>query len=397
LEKHGWFVNCPTIRPRIVASVAVASHAISCLMLLAGSVDAAGTADDVLLLEHGGRVHGQWQNRDKGPEDNYVISLPDGGQLTLSPSQVQRAIVEAPRAIDHDELQPAWGSGQVREHWTKRHLYIESRGYQRHAGRWRVPQDIQVIEERQESDRIEKDWLRKLRQWRAMLTTDASREGYRKIAAVTDPMAVPALRQLLREERFRQPKLLYIDVLGSIGGSASALALVEASLQDPDEEIFHASLAQLVRHRPPHVIKPYVESLTDEQNTRLNRAAHALGRLGDQSVISPLIDVLVTTHYVVLQPKLKARTATFVNSAPQDANAPFSGTGFSSNQPPLVLVHTYRNEEVLASPDRAERREFWIRPAGMALLAGQPEPAQRTERRCASRPTRRRRLGSAKS
>lgn len=347
MEKHGLFVNRQPLGPRIVAAIAVTSHAIGCLMLLVSFAGAAWAADDVLLLEHGGRVHGHWQNRDKGPEDNYVISLPDGGRLTLSPSQVQRAIVDDPRAIDHAEPQPAWGAGPVRGHWSTRHLYIESRGYQRHAGRWRVPQDIQVIEERQETDRIQKDWLRKLRQWRAMLATDASREGYRHIAAVTDPMAVPALRQLLREERFRQPKLLYIDVLGSIGCSASALVLVEASLQDPDEEVFHASLAQLVRNRPPHVIKPYVESLTDDHNTRLNRAAHALGRLGDQSVISPLIDVLVTTHYVVLQPKLKARTATFVNSASQDASAPLGGTGFSSNQPPLVLVQTYRNEEVL--------------------------------------------------
>jgi hypothetical protein len=315
--------------------------------MLATWACAVSAADDLLLLKHGGWIHGHWENRDKDAEQNYVIALPEGGNVTLSPSQVQRIIARECWESTPSQAEDAPQFEQIDEHLGTRPHYTQSRGYQRHAGRWRTPQDIQLIEERQEIERVQKEWLRKLRQWRTMLGTDSSPEAYRNIRAVTDPMAVPALRQLLAEERYRQPKLLVIDVLGQIGDRASWLALAEAGLRDPDEEIFHASLAQLIRHRPPHISKPYLDSLNDRSNIRVNRAAHALGRLGDPSCMVPLIDALFTTHYVVLQPKRKGRTTTFVRSADPTSSTPWGGIGFSSGTQPLVLGQTLRNEEVL--------------------------------------------------
>ena len=58
-------------------------------------------------------------------------------------------------------------------------------------------------------------------------------------------------------------------------------------------------------HRTPKALG----YLKDENNVRLNRAAYALGRLGDKTVRSRLIDVLVTTHYIVLPSKSDAYTA----------------------------------------------------------------------------------------
>jgi hypothetical protein len=320
---------------------------IAWLAMLASWAGAVSASDDVLLLTHGGWIHGHWENRDKDAEQNYVIALPDGGNVTLSPSQVQRIIDGNRWEVSQSETQDAPQFEPIDARLGTRPHYTQSRGYQRYAGRWRTAQDIQLIEERQETDRAQKEWLRKLRQWRTMLGTDSSPEAYRNIRAVTDPMAVPALRQLLAEERYRQPKLLYLDVLGQIGHRASWLALAEAGLRDPDEEIFHASLAQLMRHRPPHISQPYLDSLSDRNNIRVNRAAHALGRLGDPSCMVPLIDALFTTHYVVLQPKRKGRTTTFVRSADPASSTPWGGIGFSSGNQPLVLGQTLRNEEVL--------------------------------------------------
>ena len=366
---------------------------VRCLAALVALCCAPLAAEDVFVLEHGGRIHGRWENRDKDPEENYVIALPEGGRLTLSPAQVLRAVVEDPRLDeyrqivakaedtvaghlgvaqwcrqqgledrrrihlqriielepDHADARRELGYTQIRGRWVTRQQYMESRGFERHAGRWRLPQDILIIEERQESDRVRKDWLLKLRRWRAMMATDGAREAYRQVAAVADPMAVPALRQLLAEEPYRQVKFLYIEALGRIGDQASALVLAEASLRDPDEEIFHASLKQLVRNQPPHIAKPYLDTLKDSNNARLNRAAYALGRLGDRSCIAPLIASLITTHYVVLPSNPNTHTATFARPAGSGSAGPMGGTGFSSGAPPPVIARTVRNEDVLQS------------------------------------------------
>lgn len=298
-------------------------------------------ADDVLILEHGGRIVGRWENRDKQPEENYRIALPEGGGLTVNAAKVQRVVAgqAEPRPMLEEDSSPRrWVHGTQR---------MESRGYVRHGSRWRMPQDVQLIEEREDLDRRQKEWLQKLRHWRGMLATPQARQAYEKILAVNDPMAVWALRALLRDEYARQVKLLYIHVLGDIACQASVQALVEISLQDPDEEVFYASLAELVRLKPPQVTSLYVESLTHSNNARLNRAAHALGRLGDPSCMAPLIDALITTHYVILPPRFKARQTSFVRSEMPDGSSPWEGTAYTSQDSPIVLCHTFRNEEVL--------------------------------------------------
>ncbi|MCL4205825.1 MAG: hypothetical protein KJ000_25355 [Pirellulaceae bacterium] len=366
---------------------------VGCLAALVVSYCAPLPADDVFVLENGGRIHGRWQNRNKDPDENFAIQLREGGRLTLSPAQVQRAIVEDPRLDeyrqvaacaedtvaghsemaqwcrqrgledqrqihlqriieldpDHAVARRELGYTQIRGRWVTRQQHMESRGFERHAGRWRLPQDIQIIEELQESDRVRKDWLLKLRRWRAMMATEGAGEAYRQVAAVADPIAVSALRQLLAEEPYRQVKMLYIEVLGKIGDPASTLTLAEASLRDPDEEIFHACLKQLIRNQPPHIAKPYLDTLKDGNNVRLNRAGYALGRLGDRSCIPPLIDSLITTHYVVLPSNPNTHTATFARPAGSGSGGPLGGTGFSSGEPPPVIARTVRNEEVLQS------------------------------------------------
>ena len=49
-------------------------------------------------------------------------------------------------------------------------------------------------------------------------------------------------------------------------------------------------------------IVPYVQALRSKDNVIVNRAAEALGTIGDPEAISPLIDALVTTHKYLIQP-----------------------------------------------------------------------------------------------
>ena len=140
--------------------------------------------------------------------------------------------------------------------------------------------------------------------------------------------------------------LLYVDALERIGTPPAIDALVDGTLQDPDEEIFHACLEKILRLRPPNVEKRYVAALRDEINLRVNRAAYALGQLRETSVLSPLIGALVTTHTIVIPKASDAYTATFART---DGGSPLGGTGFSAGGEPLVISQTVNNQEVLTA------------------------------------------------
>jgi HEAT repeat protein len=223
------------------------------------------------------------------------------------------------------------------------------RGYQQYDGRWRLSQEIALLEKEKAVEQSEKRWLVQLRTWREMLATEDSRQAYRLISAVRDPHSVNALTILLGEEPYRQIKLLYVEVLAEIGTPAALETLFHATLYDADIEIFHASLDEIVRLQPPHISRQFVEKLKDQENTCVNRAAHALGRLNDKSVLSPLIDALTTTHYVVIPKQTDNYTSTFASPGPGMAPgaSPLGGTSFSAGGETKVIPNRLNNQEVL--------------------------------------------------
>ena len=366
------------------------------VLAAAGVPDRAPCHADEFLLRNGGRIHGTWLNRKQGVPQQYEIAVAGGGKLTLDGSQVRQAILQNaneesygrtfsqyPDTVegqwrlaewcrvnglknrrrqhlrrvvelepDHVDARHGLGYSQVRGHWVTREEIQRRRGYILQDGRWRLPQEVVLLDQQQAAERTKKNWLVQLRRWREVLGTEDARVAVGDISAVRDPRAVGALAVLLNEERHRQVKMLYIDVLAEIGGPQVVKVLLDASLQDGDEEIFYASLDKIVRLDPPHVAAKYVETLKDENNVRVNRAAHALGRLQDKSVLSPLIDALVTKHYTVIAKRSDNYTAGFTNpalSGPQmgSPSSPFGGTSFSAGDETKVITHIVSNQRVL--------------------------------------------------
>jgi hypothetical protein len=355
---------------------------------------------DIFVLQNGGRIHGTWINRQRDEPDQYEITMAEGGRLVLRAAQVRQVIVEniglaeyqhsvsrQPDTIDGHwqvaewcrarnlkdqrefhlrrilELDPdhagaryGLGYSQVRGEWATREEVLRRRGYEPHDGRWQLPQETQLQEERQTLDRAEKHWFATLRRWRETLATNEAAQAYENISAVRDPHAVKALGALLRQEPYRHVKTLYIDVLAVIGDALAVKTLVDTTLQDPDEEIYHACLDKIVRLQPPHVSLRYVEMLKDPNNVRVNRAGYALGRLQDKSVISPLIDALQTTHYVIIPKQSDAYRATFLTPTGTGAagapggsppTSPLGGTAFSAGDETKVFPVTVTNQQVL--------------------------------------------------
>ncbi len=357
-------------------------------------------ATDLFVLRNGGRVQGVWLNRQTSEPAEYAVRTDEGVVVKLPATEVRWAMPRDPVTTEYEQLlercpdtveghwqlaewcrthglkaaretqlqrilrldpnhgpaRRALGYSELRGQWVTPDEVQQQRGYRRYAGRWRLPQEIDLLEASQAVESAERRWLVRLARWRQLLNTAVARDAHQSFEELRDPQAVPALASLLQREPYRQVKLLYLDALERIGTAAATDAVITWSLQDLDEEIFHACLEKVLRAAPPLAEQRYLAALKDDSNLRVNRAAYALGQLGDAGVLSPLITALVTTHYLVIPKTSDHYTATFGSTDGGGAGGgSLGGTGFSAGQQTRVIPQTVRNPEVLTALIRLSR------------------------------------------
>jgi hypothetical protein len=349
---------------------------------------------DVFVLESGGRIEGEWLNREEQPLTRYLVRR-GKTTLTLPVGQVREAIRQSPAASeyarrsataadtaegqwqlaewcrkhnlsaerqahlrriieldpDHQAARGALGFQFLKGAWVTREGYRREQGYELYRGKWRTAQEIDILEDRGRTELAEKEWLGRLRRWRRDLDDrEKSREAYAALAAIKDPIAAAPLGEFFAREHVRAVKTLYAQILAGLNTPAAIAILAERSLADPDEEVFYACLDQLARLHPPHVGDRFVAALKDNNNIRVNRAATALARLDDKTAISPLIDALTTTHRQV-----------FSNGRGGDSTAATfssSGTFVKQGDGPKLLVAHVQNQAVLDALARLSGANF---------------------------------------
>lgn len=343
-------------------------------------------AADTFLLESGGQVEGEWLNHDEQPVTRYLVRTKAGVTVSLQPLQVREHVRSLPAEAEYERIAPTFRDN-VQEQWQlaqwcsqhrldahrRRHLeriieldpnhrqarallgyaflngqwvtkeeHKREEGYELYRGRWRRPQEIELLERRSKREVLEKEWLARLQRWRKMLDTDKAQQAAQSIRAIDDPLAVAPLSTMFRKERVRAVKTMYADVLASINTRESVAFLIHASLNDADVEIFYYCLNKLVALQVPRLADEYIDSLRDASNERVNRAAAALAEIGDRAAVSPLIDALVTVHQRVLPGKS--------GIGPDATAATFGSDGsanISQNEGPQVQIARVQNPQVL--------------------------------------------------
>jgi hypothetical protein len=358
---------------------------------------------DVFVLTNGGRVQGRWLNPDDGPPAVYQIETPSGGRILLERKQVQQVIRQRQAELDFERIAPSYadtvddlwalaqwcrthrlvqqrdrvlrrileldgeyaparyalGYQQLNGQWVTTQEWRDREGYVLYRGRWRLAQDVELLEAERKRNALEKDWAQRLRRWREQLDTDKARNARAAIQAIKDPVAVKPIADEFRQEPFRAVRLLYVEALGQIASDAAVKFLIFASLNDLDEEVRVACVEEIVSLNPPGAAEKYIDALKDKNNVRINLAARALAQLGDRSAVGPLIDALVTTHEIVLrQPgrSADAITTSFQqggggSSVGSGGGSPFprSGTEFSTGEQQQVVRRTVPNSDVLTA------------------------------------------------
>jgi len=364
---------------------------LAALLFLSASVAPGGVArGDTFHLTSGGRVEGRWVNRLDRGADHYLIETAAGVRLRLSATAVAR--VEREKSVlavyrrlataapdtaaghwsmaewcreqrldkerlahlerilvhdtDHAAARRLLGYSQVEGQWVRADDWRRANGYRRYNGRWLLPQHIELIEKRRQAEAAHEKWLDKLAAWR-QARDNAALAARRELLAVRDPKAISALAEMLRRDGDRRARELYVQVLARINDPAAVEVLFAHSLGDFDEEIRLAALEALIERRPPGIVGRYIKVLKDGNNVRVNLAARALGRLGDDVALEPLIDALYTTHTVAIAPAGSPDTISTTFTNPGSAGG--QGTAFRTGGKAKTFDRTVANPEVLTA------------------------------------------------
>jgi HEAT repeats len=95
--------------------------------------------------------------------------------------------------------------------------------------------------------------------------------------------------------------MMFVEILTRIHGDRPISALVMQSLGDASREIREAAVSGVVEHGAGKALPMYVRALKNRDNAVVNRAGEALSQIGNESLILPLVDALITRHvYVVM-------------------------------------------------------------------------------------------------
>ena len=280
------------------------------------------------------------------------------------PSLITMTVVAAFVAVAAVAEEPPSSQGrQSHQEWMAR------LGYQRHSGGWRTAQEIEIIERNEKTNLAEKQWKKKLERLRQDLTTGDAAEAAEQLAEISDPHAVPALAAALAGDPLRRVRLLYMESLLRIGTPAAQATLVAAAVDHPDPETRIDAIDRLTKLSQLAAATALTAALAGPDNTRINRAAAALGRLGEKGVVPQLIKVLETRHVVTVGdgPPEGSTTATFT---------PSGGAGLSMGSSRQQVAVPMKNQQVLEALIELTGQNFgWDLAAWRAWLARQRAPA----------------------
>lgn len=211
------------------------------------------------------------------------------------------AVLERIIEIDPDDAdaRAALGHSKYNGEWMSRDERMEAQGYVKYRGRYITPQELELIQKTEAQRDSEQEWFQKVRLWLNWAEgRNAARqeEALAALGAIDDPAALPALGRFLSKHNDRGMRLLYVNVLDRLPGTSAVPALVQKSLHEEDHEIRWRALNALDPEQYAAARPLYVKALRHELNDVVRRAARALERVGDQSVIPSLVAALVTTH-----------------------------------------------------------------------------------------------------
>ncbi|MGC4006378.1 MAG: hypothetical protein QM811_25945 [Pirellulales bacterium] len=249
---------------------------------------------------------------------------------------------------NHKEARVALNYRQVNGRWVRREDEMLEKGYVLHKGQWKLPQEVELLEQKSASEAKEREWYGKLNRLRADFvngTPAKSQAAWETLITLDDPHAVPAILKAMPNEQSTKMLRAYITALGRMRSGAAFKTLVDLTMGagGARDEYQELALEQLQKAKSSEAVSLIAAELKSKDNKRVNRAGHALGQLGDPIVIPALIDTIVTKHKFILQQGGNgSMSATFGSG----------GGGLGVGGKTQVIEQTMENYEVLTALEK---------------------------------------------
>jgi hypothetical protein len=252
---------------------------------------------------------------------------------------LQRAIAVDP---DHAKARAALGFVDHEGKWIRYSQLQKERGLIPVAGRYRLPEEVALLDARSESEIDTKRWTREISRLRAAVLRggDKGAAASAALAAIQDPYAAPAMAAEL-VENVKQPqtlRLFWIERLYVFANRPALEALAKVGLNDPDSVVREKALEVLAKIAPGSAIATYAPMLKSNDNALVNRAANALTYFPDPEMALTLVEALVTEH----KKEIPADQSTTVGFGG-------GGGGLSSGGKAKIVVTQLQNPPVLAA------------------------------------------------
>jgi len=200
---------------------------------------------------------------------------------------------------EHTAAHRALGHVKHQGQWASQDDVMTSRGYVKYKGKYLLPQELELILQDERVSEAEKGWFRRVKMWQGWLDSDRpdrQTEALSQLQAIRDPDAVPALARTFKALPDEKQRLLYVEILTKILGDKPVSPLVLQSLWDESEAIRTAAIQGIRGKDVAKALPFYLRALKNGLNLIVNRSADALGQLGNDAIVPPLIDALITRH-----------------------------------------------------------------------------------------------------
>ncbi len=236
--------------------------------------------------------------------------------LAQNKHHLQRTISLDP---NHAKARAALGFVEQDGKWIRYSQQQRSRGLIPVSGKYRLPEEVALMESRDAVNLDSKRWSREIAKLRAayMRGGDKGGEALMTLQAIRDPLAAYAIADELIKGAASQPqalRMMWVDQLTMFANRPAMEALVRVGLDDPNAAVREHALEALQKISPATAIANYLPRLKSNDNEVVKRAARALSYFPDPEIALALVDALITEHKTVIP-------------ASSNTNAGFGGDG----------------------------------------------------------------------
>lgn len=203
--------------------------------------------------------------------------------------------------LDPEHRKAHYGLGHTKSggKWRTREEKMIAQGYVKYKGRYISEEELELLEKSKEQREAEQAWFQKVRMWKNWLTgryPKQQTEAYENLIAISNVDAVPALLKNFSDEGDIRLRQLYVKILAGMRGDKPVPAIVRQAIFDSDRELRYTALNALSKDQYVEAMPLFVKQLRHDSNEIVRRTGIGLQRVGDDRVVGPLIDSLITTH-----------------------------------------------------------------------------------------------------